>query len=366
MNPNPETTPPPAKAFTPPADGLFMIEAKGEHRNADANVIQVIDDTAIQSIVKNFNAAADKPGFAGMLIDHEHFKHNPDKETTAYGWLMRLLARSDGIYGQIRWTGTGQQAIDAGDYRYFSTEYDLNDATKLNPGQKPARVRPMKLDGITLTNMNNNKGQKPITNRAASGLASESTQPMQSESENNVIINRAIGDLRHAYPRMSYSTARDCVRQSSPELFGLPPKPAAPAPRRVENRQPEIYTERRNLAEDYAKLHKVPFTTAWNRVRAARPDLFDMESDSSPEQSATAIAMNRFTAENGEPPRYAPLGSSLKEAVEEYRVKNRCRSFGEAWNHLRTIHPELFATAPAPTASAAITTTNNPPRKQFY
>jgi hypothetical protein len=24
-----------------------------------------------------------------MLIDHEHFKHDPDKETRAYGWRMR-------------------------------------------------------------------------------------------------------------------------------------------------------------------------------------------------------------------------------------------------------------------------------------
>jgi hypothetical protein len=151
--------------FQHPADGWYNIEAKGIHPNARARLVQVIDDPACQSIVNRFNADAAKPGFAGLLIDHEHFKHDDDKETRAYGWLEKLENRADGIYGQIRWTDTGKKAVDGGDYRFFSTEYDPADLVVLNKGQKPKQVRPMKLDGLTLTNVNNNKGQKPITNR---------------------------------------------------------------------------------------------------------------------------------------------------------------------------------------------------------
>ena len=142
-----------------------MLEAKGEHPNTRAGVVQVIDDPASDSIVNRFNAEADEPGFAGMLIDHEHFKHDTDKETAAYGWLMRLQNRADGFYGQVRWTGTGLPKIEDGTYRYFSTEYDPADLQVLSD-KRPRRVRPLRLAGLTLTNMNNNKGQRPITNRA--------------------------------------------------------------------------------------------------------------------------------------------------------------------------------------------------------
>lgn len=153
--------------FAHPADGWYNIEARGEHPAGGAwkgKLIQVIDDAAATSIVNRFNAQAAKPGYAGMLIDHEHFKHDGDKETRAYGWVTKLQNRPDGIYAQIRWTATGQEAVDGGDYRFFSTEYDPKDLEIVNSG-KPKKVRPLALDGLTLTNVNNNKGQKPITNR---------------------------------------------------------------------------------------------------------------------------------------------------------------------------------------------------------
>jgi hypothetical protein len=96
-----------------------------------------------------------------MLIDHEHFKHDAEKESIAYGWLQSLENRPDGIYGRIRWSATGQKAVDGGDYRFFSMEYDPADLEPLND----RRVRPIRLAGLTLTNDPNNKGARPITNR---------------------------------------------------------------------------------------------------------------------------------------------------------------------------------------------------------
>jgi phage I-like protein len=157
------------REFQHPGDGWYQIEPKGSHPNLAAGVVQVIDDEASGLIVNRFNEEADKQSnFAGMLIDHEHFKHDQDKETRAYGWLMRLDNRADGIYGQIRWTSTGRAAVDGGDYRFFSTEYDPKDLVVLNKATTAARlnhVKPQRLDGLTLTNDPNNKGGKPITNR---------------------------------------------------------------------------------------------------------------------------------------------------------------------------------------------------------
>jgi phage I-like protein len=155
------------REFKHPADGWYQIEPKGDHPNRAAGIIQVIDDEAAATIVNRFNADAEAGSLRHgneLLIDHEHFSADSDKESRAYGWLTRLENRADGIYGQIRWTVTGKAAVDGGDYRFFSTEYDRADLKALNSG-KPRKVRPLRLDGLSLTNMNNNRGQKPITNR---------------------------------------------------------------------------------------------------------------------------------------------------------------------------------------------------------
>ncbi|MGA2869913.1 MAG: phage protease [Verrucomicrobiota bacterium] len=156
--------------FKHPSDGWYMIEPKGEHRNAAAGLVQVIDDEAGAAIVNRFNSDATAGTLRHgheMLVDHEHFSDQLDQESRAYGWLTQLQNRADGIYGQVRWTATGKAAVDGGDYRFFSTEYLPKDLKILNDG-KVKRGRPLRLDGLTLTNMNNNRGQRPITNRASS------------------------------------------------------------------------------------------------------------------------------------------------------------------------------------------------------
>lgn len=157
------------REFQHPTDGWYQIEALGEHPNVAAGIIQVVDAESAASIVTTFNreaAAGTLRHGSEMLIDHEHFKDQQDQETIAYGWLHQLQNRSDGIYGQIRWTGTGKKAVDGGDYRFFSTEYDPNDMKVLSKDPKARKVRPLRLDGLTVTNMFNNRGQRPITNRA--------------------------------------------------------------------------------------------------------------------------------------------------------------------------------------------------------
>ena len=159
----------------------------GEHFNREAKLTQVIDDDACLRIVNRFNAAADAGTLSHghkMLIDHEHFRHDRDKETIAYGWLQRLQNRDDGIYGQVRWSATGQKAVDGGDYRFFSTEYDPKDLKVLND----RKVRPLRLDGLSLTNEPNNKGARPITNREtlADAGASAGNQNKQNQNSNRM------------------------------------------------------------------------------------------------------------------------------------------------------------------------------------
>lgn len=169
------------REFKHPADGFYQIEAKGYHPNARSGVVQVIDDKAIRSCADNFNQAATAGALHHgneMLVDHEHFKHDEKQETVAYAWMQEAKARPDGIYARNRWTATGKPAVDGGDYRFFSTEYDMEtpgNYEEVAPSEIPADIRnkytgmkfirPLVLTGLTLTNQFNNRGQKPITNR---------------------------------------------------------------------------------------------------------------------------------------------------------------------------------------------------------
>jgi hypothetical protein len=45
--------------FQHPADGWYMIEPQGDHPNRRSNVTQVIDDQAMNDIVKRFNEDAE-------------------------------------------------------------------------------------------------------------------------------------------------------------------------------------------------------------------------------------------------------------------------------------------------------------------
>lgn len=217
-----------AEEFKHPADGWYQIEAKGDHPNRAAGVVQVIDNESAQSIVNRFNADAAAGTLrhgSDMLIDHEHFSDQPDQETRAYGWLTQLQNRNDGIYGQIRWSKIGQEAVDGGEYRFFSTEYSPADCKVLNGGD-PKRIRPLKLAGLTLTNMNNNRGQKPITNRAA-----DTTTPHQSEAEKGfpvpaleewfMAVSAMFKRLNDVDPnsRISWQKAWDLCRKQHPDMY---------------------------------------------------------------------------------------------------------------------------------------------------
>jgi phage I-like protein len=202
--------------FELPSDGWCQIEPKGEHPNHAAGVVQVIDDAACAAIANRFNEDADAGKLSHgreMLIDHEHFKHDQDKETRAYGWLTRLQNRSDGLYGQIRWTGTGKQAVENGDYRFFSTEYDPADLQILNDG-KLRRVRPIRLDGLTLTNEPNNRGQRPITNRAGAEIM---PGDFDKDVEQALVIMNRAEQLQRQTPGLSLLGA---TRMARNELAG--------------------------------------------------------------------------------------------------------------------------------------------------
>ncbi|HWC59400.1 MAG TPA: phage protease [Verrucomicrobiae bacterium] len=275
--------------FQHPSDGWYQIEAKGDHPNRAAGVVQIIDDEAIKSIVNRFNADAAAGTLSHgheMLVDIEHFKDQADKESRAYGWLRELQAREDGIYGRILWTTTGKPAVDGGDYRFFSTEYSLDDSQVFKNG-KTKEVRPLRLDGLTLTNMNNNKGQKPITNRV--GAAQDTNEPHRSEVE-------------PGYPKPALEAWFKAVESMK---RGVKSNAGA---------QPE-------------------FWQAWNLCKRQHPELY--------EAAFGSLAADPF----GDPANDYLTDKSAAEMASN--IANRIKSesgctFGEAWSRTQMEAPKLF------------------------
>lgn len=326
--------------FQHPADGWYMIEAKGEHPNGRAGVLQVIDDAACQSIVNRFNAEAAAPNFPGMLVDHEHFKHDEEKETIAYAWLMRLENRADGIYGQLRWTDTGKKAVDGGDYRFFSTEYDRKDLQVLNDG-KPRKIRPMALAGLTLTNNNNNKGQKPITNRGEEFPAGD---PAESERQQT-----------SAEPiQMKTVIAKLGLAADAPEADVLA-KVTTLLNRNTELESAQIVADLKLYEDRYVPGQMEFIKNLLVTNRAATVEYLKTQpvlKNGKATPTSPAPIHNRATA--------APVDESLVveevdeealshdrvAAIEQYRITNRECSYEQARNEVRRRKPELFGLPP--------------------
>lgn len=307
--------------FEHPSDGWYHIEPMGDHPNRPAGIVQVIDDTSVQSIVNRFNAEADKPGFPGMLIDHEHFKHDASKASVAYGWLMKVQNRWDGVYGQIRWTTTGKAAVDGGDYRFFSTEYNGTDMQVLNHG-KPARLRPLRLAGLTLTNDPNNKGSRPITNRRTHAPSADEpvTSPSLAAMRVSMLINRA-----RVEEGFSRAMAVSMIAQRQPAMFRL----AQDAPYSSENFSSSYFLNRAMATAEKLRAicNRSGYLDGNQEFEALAQQVFDGQSEAD-------AATQSLTATN-----ITPL---FQEKMKQARAALQ-GDFGTAWNFVRENYPELFA-----------------------
>ena len=341
------------REFQHPTDGWYQIEAKGQHPNRAAGVVQVIDDAAAETIVNRFNEDATKGALRHgneMLIDHEHFSDQQDQESRAYGWLQQLQNRDDGIYGRIRWTATGKPAVDGGDYRFFSTEYAPGDLTILNSesGKRKAEtthVRPLRLAGLTLTNMNNNRGQKPITNRDnfASAVAPAANQNQNPKKPTMKTIATKLGLAAEASEDAilaAVTTLQNRVTSAEAEVTPL------------KNRQTALETENQTLlgeqcaalldahgikAEDKTRREKLlPVLTGLKNREDRLAFLKDCVAVAAAPAQPQRKLFNRETAQPGE---QAATGADDKDRAQ--KIRNRAselkgmapgRTFESCWS----------------------------------
>lgn len=157
-------------SFEIPKDGKFHLARKGEFpgtvETADGdeiNVIQVIDDVAISSMVNRF-ARAKTDGAPDLLVDRDHLSGDEKNETIAEGWIQNIEGRASDLYADIKLSAQGEADIKGGNYRYISGVWDVTpiDGDIFTEG---CRVRPFQLVEAGLTNRPNIKGLAALSNR---------------------------------------------------------------------------------------------------------------------------------------------------------------------------------------------------------
>ena len=151
------------------ADGWSQIAPLGEFFHGP-DVIQILDAEACLSMVARFDAEAESPNFAGLLVDFDHLSLDPSARSEAAGWITSLAFRAEpaataGLYAAIRWTDEGQAAMTGGRYRFVSPVWLREDCVDLGAdAQGRQRLRPVRLFNLAVTNNPNLQGLAPLSN----------------------------------------------------------------------------------------------------------------------------------------------------------------------------------------------------------
>lgn len=142
--------------------GSFPITRK-EKDGVVRTYLQVVDDRSVALIVESFrNRLAENPSFK-VLVDFEHFSHDPGKSSEAATWITAMEARADGVWARGEWSDAGTAAIKNRRYRFLSPVWFPHQTERITAES----FRPTAVNDAGLTNKPNlGDALQPFWNRA--------------------------------------------------------------------------------------------------------------------------------------------------------------------------------------------------------
>jgi phage I-like protein len=161
----------------------------------DKTVMQRFNREAADKIVANFNDAATaaganwtgRPWFVGHPDVPGLENTYPDKK--AYGWIMAVEARDDGLYGQVKWSAPGRLMLDNAHYKFHSP-FVLGPRIGVENGMEV--YLPVWLESVGFTNTPNIRGTVLLVNtRHDDPRVDPDNNPPSTE---NVTMNKKIMD----------------------------------------------------------------------------------------------------------------------------------------------------------------------------
>jgi phage I-like protein len=161
--------------FKLPEDGFIHLAPLGEFRRrvvmpdgAVRDITQVVDAAAVEAMAADLANRASLKDWPGILLDADHGANKPDGSSRAFGWITSAQARPDGLWGKVRWTKVGADAVAGGEFRFVSPTWRLGIELQ---EIAPDRFRPVSLWRCSVTNdawfVERGPGMVPIAARAA-------------------------------------------------------------------------------------------------------------------------------------------------------------------------------------------------------
>ena len=180
-------------------------------------------------------------GTTDLVVDYEHQtlkSAQNGKPAPAAGWVRKVEAREDGIYGQIEWTASAQSAIEAKEYRYLSPVYFHTKDGKVLALQCVALTNTPNLNGLAELSAHSVFQQTPNSNNednmdellAALGLETGASEDDVLIAVNSLLtgasaIAVAAGLAKDAKPEEVLTAVQSAFadRDAVAKLFGVDP-----------------------------------------------------------------------------------------------------------------------------------------------
>lgn len=285
-------------------------------------VVQVIDDRSIESMVRAFRKESlGEPNFPGLLVDYEHFSYDTDKASEAAGWISDLDSRPDGLWAKIRWSDTGGSAVENGRYRFASPVWLDRDTEEVSTGA----IRPLRLDSVALTNKPNLKGAKPLSNRRNEQVSEDFAERANPPSKNMTGRAFKVAGNWHRALREAAVVNRSRVDRE----------------RKYASDDPRVrVSELNSWIDGIRKRDRCDFEAAYNRLRTESPGLFAPSTRC----SSRGISTNVPTVDRTEGQNRAlrVFNRAIERAVHQVAAEQGC-DFAGAWALCQSLRPSLFA-----------------------
>lgn len=151
--------------------------------------LQRVDRAAVERMAAHFHSVRAKVGrlFGGLpfYAGHPDMPGSTESDRKAYGWIMGLEARADGLHAQVKWSEPGLELLKNGHYKFFSPYWEAEEI-----GQEGGRrvFRPVALISAGLTNQPN-LPVNPLANAQVEALETKVIEPSPGRL---ALINSAI------------------------------------------------------------------------------------------------------------------------------------------------------------------------------
>jgi hypothetical protein len=157
-------------------DGRIEVLKKGIYPHEESGLTQVVDDQALDDVLKAFNRDAEKDNFCGILIDEDHFSYDTSKSSQAMGWIQKMERVGDSLIGSAELSDIGRAAVEGKRFKLQSPVLDHKTIGK-------DRVRPVRLDTLAFCN------QPVMKNLAALALLNRRSEAAQPTNKGEPVKN---------------------------------------------------------------------------------------------------------------------------------------------------------------------------------